>query len=694
MCAKTIAFDENIGYPKSPFIFELSKSTEDYYDAARIAYVLDDDDPIKKLLETAASTGGFGSAPGNYDDPPGEKPELAVTIQDRNEFPTIRNWISSTEIGRNEAINCRWGFCEDDDLIHPLTAIHGKPELGGLGRVYSEVYQNTQQLIHITAGVMQFSSLAQFYLNSFDATSTEAIHYGNSGGLTRWVGKLVSGAIDLAVYVVTMPIRFIRTVGMLLDPSNVVTKYYDIKGAMPLYYKHVDTIITTLAINMGLYPNAYFKEIDASSTQTQGTQNKEGLVEKYTGKDGQGDYSIVETRNPIADPDVDGKLTKIVAARRKRTFKAPWVLRDGPSIWHILTKRDTTNPDGTGDLLNLPPLTEAFYDNKYANDISTEEKRSQWDIFKFRLKRSSSGTDKFVAFRINKSVDSSESLSNQTGETSISQTINSVARSGRDKYVSFQGGNIANIPGVSDVLGMAKDLIGGLLDTFSITGMASSILTGTIFVDIPEIWQSSSFSKSYSFNVTLRAPYGDRVSIFQSIYIPLAMLIALAFPRSGGRNVYGTPFLIRAYSSGMFAIPLGIIDSFSITRGSSEFGWNLDRLPTTVEVSFTIKDLSAVTHLAIQDASDLGMMNILGTNSSFQEYMLTLSGIGLKERLNITQSLARRMQAVGAIGFDNKWANLGAYAGTMYGDGIIGRMAYGLAPSKWLSMRTEGLSEN
>ena len=271
MCAKTIAFDENIGYPKSPFIFELSKSPEDYYDAARIAYVLDDDDPIKKLLETAASTGGFGSAPGNYDDPPGEKPELAVTIQDRNEFPTIRNWISSTEIGRNEAINCRWGFCEDDDLIHPLTAIHGKPELGGLGRVYSEVYQNTQQLIHITAGVMQFSSLAQFYLNSFDATSTEAIHYGNSGGLTRWVGKLVSGAIDLAVYVVTMPIRFIRTVGMLLDPSNVVTKYYDIKGAMPLYYKHVDTIITTLAINMGLYPNAYFKEIDASSTQTQGT---------------------------------------------------------------------------------------------------------------------------------------------------------------------------------------------------------------------------------------------------------------------------------------------------------------------------------------------------------------------------------------------------------------------------------------
>src|SRR5699024_8216171 len=114
---------------------------------------------------------------------------------------------------------------------------------------------------------------------------------------------------------------------------------------------------------------------------------------------------------------------------------------------------------------------------------------------------------------------------------------------------------------------MAANVVGGFLREFSITGMASSILTGTIFVDIPEIWQSSSFSKNYSFNITLRAPYGDKVSIFQSIYIPLAMLIALAFPRSGGRNAYGTPFLIRAYSSGMFAIPLGIIDSFSITRG-------------------------------------------------------------------------------------------------------------------------------
>ena len=192
----------------------------------------------------------------------------------------------------------------------------------------------------------------------------------------------------------------------------------------------------------------------------------------------------------------------------------------------------------------------------------------------------------------------------------------------------------------------------------------------------------------------MRAPYGDKVSIFQSIYIPLAMLIALAFPRSGGRNAYGTPFLIRAYSSGMFAIPLGIIDSFSITRGSSEFGWNLDRLPTTVDVSFTIKDLSAATHLAIQDANSLGMLNILGTNSSFQEYMLTLSGVGLKERLCIAQSLARRIQAVGAIGFDSKWANLGSYAGTMLGDGILGRMAYGLSPSKWLTMRTEGLSEH
>lgn len=677
MCAKLLAFDKNLSYPKSPFIFELSKSPDDYYDAARIAYVLDDDDPIKQLIEKDPTVG--------------EKPELAVTIQNKGDFPTVRNWISSTEVGRNEAINCRWGFCEDDDLIHPLTAIHGKPELGGLGRVYSEVYQNTQQLIHITAGVMQFSAMADFYLNSVDGTSVEAIHFGNSGSLTRWVGKLVGGAIDLAVFFVTLPIRFIRAVGALLDPSNVVTKYYDIKTAMPLYYKHVDTIITTLAINMGLYPNAYYESIDNTTTQTQGTQNKEGLVAKYTGKHGQADYTVKETRNPMADPGADEKTAKIVEARRKRTFKSPSILRDGPSIWHILTKRDTT--DG-GDLNNLPPLKEAFYDNKYANDASTEEVRSQWDIFKFRLKKSASGADKFVAFRINKSVDSSESLSNQTGETSISQTLNSVSRSAKDKYVSVQGGNVADIPGLSDVLGMAANVVGGFLREFSITGMASSILTGTIFVDIPEIWQSSSFSKNYSFNITLRAPYGDKVSIFQSIYIPLAMLIALAFPRSGGRNAYGTPFLIRAYSSGMFAIPLGIIDSFSITRGSSEFGWNLDRLPTTVDVSFTIKDLSAATHLAIQDANSLGMLNILGTNSSFQEYMLTLSGVGLKERLCIAQSLARRIQAVGAIGFDSKWANLGSYAGTMLGDGILGRMAYGLSPSKWLTMRTEGLSEH
>ena len=204
--------------------------------------------------------------------------------------------------------------------------------------------------------------MADFYLNSVDGTSVEAIHFGNSGSLTRWVGKLVGGAIDLAVFFVTLPIRFIRAVGALLDPSNVVTKYYDIKTAMPLYYKHVDTIITTLAINMGLYPNAYYESIDNTTTQTQGTQNKEGLVAKYTGKHGQADYTVKETRIHIR---LNDELAKKI---------------DKSKVYHIAMHCDdlskyasiTFAPNITKDMLN-----KILKDNKAIEEIYLKNSRVQ-----------------------------------------------------------------------------------------------------------------------------------------------------------------------------------------------------------------------------------------------------------------------------------------------------------------------------
>ena len=117
-------------------------------------------------------------------------------------------------------------------------------------------------------------------------------------------------------------------------------------------------------------------------------------------------------------------------------------------------------------------------------------------------------------------------------------------------------------------------------------------------------------------------------------------MLPFVLPRSIGPNAYTSPFLIRAYCKGMFAIPLGLIDSMTIERGGSEHGWNVDMLPTRVSVSFTIRDLSPVMHMPLADSiADA----IFGQNSSFQEYLLTLSGIGLAERTQFYHRLNRNL---------------------------------------------------
>ena len=91
----------------------------------------------------------------------------------------------------------------------------------------------------------------------------------------------------------------------------------------------------------------------------------------------------------------------------------------------------------------------------------------------------------------------------------------------------------------------------------------------------------------------------------------------------------------------MFAIPMGMIDSITITRGDSEFGWNYDFLPTKLKISFTIKDLSPVMYMPLGDSA---FRTIFGMNSPFQEYMLTLSGVGLAERVMFQDFYKKRIE--------------------------------------------------
>ena len=136
--------------------------------------------------------------------------------------------------------------------------------------------------------------------------------------------------------------------------------------------------------------------------------------------------------------------------------------------------------------------------------------------------------------------------------------------------------------------------------------------------------------------------------IFQNCYIPLACLLAAALPRQVGKNSYIQPFLLRAYCRGRFAVSLGIIDSISVRRGSDEFGWTSEGLPTQIDVSWTIKDLSPIIFMGLGGGLGDGILpnlsEILESNNNFQEYLSTLSGLGLQERVIAMQQIKRKFK--------------------------------------------------
>lgn len=368
------------------------------------------------------------------------------------------------------------------------------------------------------------------------------------------------------------------------------SKYYDILPTMPLYYKTVNTILAHLAANMNLIAG---EEGDS----TNGTPN----ILKSHGLD-------------------------ILTILSRKYYYDDLAKATSPKVEELLEKL----------------AADKFYEK---------------NIWEKGVDGAAAGITEallYVGFRVEKSTDSSESAGNSTKEPDLLGKLNSTVSAARETTFNLAG---LREGGVGEALNkMYEGALGfaqGITQSMGING-GVELLKGSGFVDMPELWASSSFSKSYTFNFQLRTPYGDPVSIFYSLYVPLAMLLAGAFPRSVGQNSYTSPFLVRAFCQGMFAIPMGIIDSINITRGASEYGWNDNMLPTQIDISFTIKDLSPIMHIAIADGGISDWANIIGQNSSFQEYMLTLGGANIAQRVLKLELLKNRSKALLKILSNNK----------------------------------------
>lgn len=155
------------------------------------------------------------------------------------------------------------------------------------------------------------------------------------------------------------------------------------------------------------------------------------------------------------------------------------------------------------------------------------------------------------------------------------------------------------------------------------TDYGTTIINGAN-IAMADVWKDSNYGKSYSIEIKLVSPYGDKKSIYYNILVPLFHLVALAFPRQLGRAGYMHPFLVRCFSKGWFNCSMGIVESISIKKGSQD-GWSIDGLPTDIDVSLSIKDL--YESIGISRDTDSSTF----ANTEFLDFLATTSGVNINK---------------------------------------------------------------
>ena len=523
--------------------------------------------------------------------------------------------IGTTEVGGSDALNSYWSFNENDDIVYPTYAADPRTCKIGFGRVYAETYQRNQVILWMTFGVPKYAGIWDFYNDAINPELAKAMHSGTSPTASI-LGRIAGSVLIFSFNVATLPLYVLNQIGKVFNTYKI-TKYYELNITMPLYFRAVNNILGSIATNMGL--------------QQAGGVSKDG----------------VKTES-VKDYDINN---------------LPSMLKEGLDIYRIMAKRSTYITDAKNNSQNKKSSDELYEimsrHDKDDNPIESIEAEAPGfgNMFGWFLDKASdaftahaTGSTHYIGFRIEKSVDASESFSNSTGQSQLQSNLNSMVSAANEaKFTTMEGtlGQSGVTGFISDVGKALGNFVSGFADAIKVEGLFGAI-TGAGYFDIPEIYKDSSFSSSYSFSTKLVSHYADRVSIFQNCYIPLACLLAAALPRQVGKNSYIQPFLLRAYCRGRFAVSLGIIDSISVRRGSDEFGWTSEGLPTQIDVSWTIKDLSPIIFMGLGGGLGDGILpnlsEILESNNNFQEYLSTLSGLGLQERVIAIEQIKRKFK--------------------------------------------------
>lgn len=545
---------------------------------------------------------------------------------------------------------------------HDVAVAGSSIELG-MGHYYSEALDDNFQTIHIRFGVPQFNSLTTFFTGFFDAKAGLLARTGR-GDFSFF--RAAGAAVGFVVYLLTWPLWAATIVGSALrfamdKPSS---KFSYLKPLMPIYWTAVTNMVNQIAINKGIYP------FDANTNQQGGeafkldpaslkdlhsmmpsvfsesgaidvyaiasrAQGKRNLLDKElnqiysTGENFEGLVKAYEESAPGVKPGQRGTIETILNSWLNTEVGTP-PAKDGGDFERSLKVDDDGNKK-MGLFEKLGSFLAAEYDDGSA----------------------------FASFRVDSTGSVQESFSSSVVESDLASKFNSISSSNKAAYYSFAGGNViggavgAVIKGAQDAV---TDFVSGGLDAFNIGGLLA--LGGSAFVDIPKHWESSTANLPKStYTMTLISPYGNPISQMINIYIPLCMILVGALPLATGKQSYTSPFLVEFYDRGRQQTRYGIIDSVSVTRGTSNLGFNKEGNAMAVEVSFSIADLSSVMSVPIASKSFLQMANplegLMDDENVYTDYLNVLSSLSMYDQFYTSSkaklNLIRKMRTLSLL---------------------------------------------
>ena len=569
----------------------------------------------------------------------------------------------------------------------------------GMGRFYSEAIDDNKDVIHMRFGVAEFNTLASFFLNSYDGDLARLAKKGEaSKGFISFLGSTVG---TLAGFVVSAPcaaFTVLFKIGsfaykLLFKGSGNLphSNYYYIKPTMRLYWKAVNQMVNTLAVNLGILPSYLW---DGSTEELENNRftffnkdddkSKANLTPRIVEEMHRALPDIFRKEGGIDVRAVSNKVKRLELRRREKVMeilddfeKTEDIVDMNEELEKLLLDRESnalSNTDEDAEDWFVEYLESRLGDVKETDEeeVQSEEEEAieilssskstvgSWlfdnddggepsNTFSEYLEAEYYSGSDWVTFRVAGEKTVSESFSNEVGESAISEKVNSTAGAARDAKFNFAGGSIG-IPGLQTVIDFVTSASDAFVSTLSkYTGMDGlGILLGGGFIDIPHTWKNSTANlPKMEYKIELRATYGNKISIFIDEYVQLMMLLATVLPLSTGRNSYTSPFLVEVYKKGRSQIRMGIVESVSVTRGVGNTAWSVDQLPLGIDVSISIADLSKIVHMPID--SRLGAYD---DNTAYGNYMATLGSLGL---MDITNWFSVEQRAKAKFNYD--WGN-------------------------------------